>query len=208
MPQGIVIILILTVIILFDFGRTLHYHLALTKAGAVILFSSLTLTYIINPLYLEGVSAYYLPYLILVFYSLKLLLNLKHKIISLLLGTVSALVLYFTSQIVPPQPIGLIYEPFFIYSLIIAVINILFSYGIRSLIFNSIFGFTVFNSILIFTNQYNVVLPHSAFSAVCISALIACYPVSLLSKGKLFFKYQRDFQEETGEELIFKKRKW
>ncbi len=207
MPTGIVIILILTVIILFDFGRAVPYHLALTKTGAVALFFLITLSYIINPLYIEGVSAYYLPYLILVFYILKLLSKLKHKLISLLLGTVSSLALYLTSQIISPQPVGLIYEPFFIYALIVAVINILFSYGIRSLIFNSVFSFTVFNSILILTAQYNVILPHSAFSAICISALIACYPVSLLLKGKLFFKYQRDFQEETGEELILKKRK-
>lgn len=207
MPTGIVIILILTVIILFDFGRAVPYHLALTKTGTVALFFLITLSYIINPLYIEGVSAYYLPYLILVFYILKLLSKLKHKLISLLLGTVSSLALYLTSQIISPQPVGLIYEPFFIYALIVAVINILFSYGIRSLIFNSVFSFTVFNSILIFTEQYNVILPHSAFSAICISALIACYPVSLLLKGKLFFKYQRDFQEETGEELILKKRK-
>ena len=80
MPLGIVIILILTVLIIFGFGKKISDGLAVKKSGAVFLFLILTLSYTIRPLYLEGITAYWLTYIILLIYSLKLLFKLKYPL--------------------------------------------------------------------------------------------------------------------------------
>ena len=87
MPAGIVIILILTVLIAFDFVQSIPDSMALKKKGAVFFFLLLTFSYIIDPLYLDGVTAYYLPYIILLCYSLILLFRLKHPVKSILLSS-------------------------------------------------------------------------------------------------------------------------
>ncbi len=208
MPAGIIIILILTVLIAFGFGQRIQDGIALNKKSAVFFFLLLTFSYIVDPLYLEGVTAYYLPFITLLCYSVMLLFRLKHPMKSLLLSILSAFILYLFAQVISPQPIGLIYEPFFIYALITAVTSTVFSYGIRSVVFNSVFSFILFNAALIFTEEYNVILHHDVFGAICFSALIAYYPVSVLLKSSLFFKYRRSLQYEAEDKLIFKKRKW
>lgn len=210
MPLGIVIILILVVLIIFGYSESILYTIALSKIKAVIFLLLLAFFYTIRPITIESVTVYWLPYLSLLIYGLYLFSKLEFILRNVLLSIISSFFLFLLSQKVLPQPIGHIYEPFLIYALLLTILNILFSYGKRSVIFNSVFSIIIFNTLMIFTETYNNILPPDAFSAICIAALVSYFPVSLLADKKIKRYGKRLFQTESSNELIYKRksRKW
>ncbi len=210
MPLGIIIILISVILIFFGYGEEISYILALPNKKAIIFLLLLTFSYTLRPLSIVGISFYYVPYLLLLIYGIFLLTKLEHVFKNILLSMFSSLLLYVLSLKILPQPIGMVYEPFVIYALLIIVINVLFSFGKRSAIFNSVISITIFNTAMILGENFNSIMPPNAFSAVCISSVVSYFPISILSDRKIHLTHKRLFNKESGEELFYKhkSRKW
>lgn len=210
MPAGIVIILILAVLLFLNYGENIAYALALSDKKAAVFLLLLTFFYMIRPFTLEGVTVYWLPYFSLFIYGLYLLSKLEYIFRNIILSISSALLLYGLSLKVLPQPIGLIYEPFVIYAFLLIILNILFSLGKRSVVFNSIFSILIFNTVMIFTETHNSIMSPDAFSAIIISATVSYFPVTLLADKKILLMPNRIFQNESDDQHFHKhkSRKW
>lgn len=207
MPIGVTILLILAVLVLFNVGNGIIYTFALSKVKSIILLLAFVLFYIIPPILIEGVEFYIVPYFALTGYLVYLLFKLSFPIKSVFFAFVSAALLYLLSKKVLPQPIGLMYEPFFIYALALCITNLFFSYGKRAMLFNSAFSIIVFNTALILTDEYNLLLPPSAFSAICVCAILSYFPIKLITQDKITgFKKQRTFQTEASESFLIPKK--
>ncbi len=207
MPIGVTILLILTVLVLFNVGNGIIYTFALSKVKSIILLLAFVLFYIIPPVFIEGVDFYIVPYFALIGYLVYLLFKLSFPLKSVFFASISATLLYLLSKKVLPQPIGLMYEPFFIYALAQCVMNLFFSYGKRAMLFNSAFSIIIFNTILILTGEYNLLLPPSAFSAISVCAVISYFPIKFITQERVTgFKKQRVFQTEASESFLMPKK--
>ncbi len=203
MPLGVVIVLLLAVLVLFNQGNGIIYTLALSKWKAIILLSLFAFFYIIPPFYVEGVDFYIVPFFALVIYLAYLLFKLAFPLRSVFMGIVSAFIIYLLSKTVLPQPMGLIYEPFIVYALALTVICILFSYGKRAIVFNSGFAIILFNTFMVIRGEYNILFSADAFGCICLSAVIAYYPVSIMAQNRVTgFKRSRVFQTEASESFL------
>jgi len=208
LPLGVIIVLVLAVPVLFNFGKGLIYTLALSKWKTVLFLLSFAFFYIIQPLFLEGVDFYIVPFFTVVGYLAFLLFKLSFPVKSVLTSIGCAFILYLLSLSILPQPIGLIYEPFFIYSLALTVLSVILCYGKRSLLFNCAFSMLVFNTVIVIRGEYNMLFPPEAFSAICLSTLLSYYPVSLIAQNRVTgFKKARIFQTEASESFLITKNK-
>lgn len=207
MPVGVIILLILVVLVIFNIGNGITYTLALSKWKSVFLMLAFVLFYIIPPIYVEGVDFYIIPYFALTGYLAYLLFKLSFPLKSVFYSLISAFLLYLLSKKVLPQPIGLLYEPFFIYALALAATSLFFSYGKRAMLFNGAFAIVVFNTTLVILGEYNQLLPPSAFSAICVYSLLSYYPVKIITDERVAgFKKQRIFQTEASESFLMPKK--
>ncbi len=212
LPIGIIIILVLTVILIFNYGKGIIYTLALSKWKSIFLLILFAFFYIIPPTYIEGVDFYIVPYFALAGYLAYLLFKLSFPLKSIFYASVSASVIYLLSKRILPQPIGMIYDPFFIYALALTVLSFFVSYGKRALLFNNAFAVLIFNTLLVINNEYNLLLSPNVFSCICISLVLSYYPVSVITKSTVTgFKRGRIFQTEASESFLLppkiKKRK-
>ena len=207
MPVGVIILLILIVLVIFNVGNGITYTLALSKWKSVFLMFSFVLFYIIPPIYVEDVDFYIVPFFALIGYLAYLLFKLSFPVKSVFFAFISAFLLYILSKKVLPQPIGLMFEPFFIYALALCVMSLFFSYGKRAMVFNGAFAIIIFNTALIITGEYNQLLPPSAFSAICIYSLLSYFPVKTITEERVTgFKKQRLFQTEASESFLIPKK--
>lgn len=207
MPIGVIILLILMVLVIFNLGNGITYTLALSKWKSVFLILAFVLFYIIPPIYVEDVDFYIVPFFALIGYLAYLLFKLSFPVKSVFFAFISAFLLYILSKKVLPQPIGLMFEPFFIYALALCVMSLFFSYGKRAMVFNGSFAIIIFNTALIITGEYNQLLPPSAFSAICIYSLLSYYPVKIITEERVTgFKKQRLFQTEASESFLIPKK--
>ena len=207
MPIGVIILLILMVLVIFNLGNGITYTLALSKWKSVFLILAFVLFYIIPPIYVEDVDFYIVPFFALIGYLAYLLFKLSFPVKSVFFAFISAFLLYILSKKVLPQPIGLMFEPFFIYALALCVMSLFFSYGKRAMVFNGAFAIIIFNTALIITGEYNQLLPPSAFSAICIYSLLSYYPVKIITEERVTgFKKQRLFQTEASESFLIPKK--
>ena len=129
LPLGVVIVLLLAILVLFNFGNGIIYTLALSKWKAIIFLLSFAVFYIIPPMYIEGVDFYIVPFFAFTGYLAYLLFRLAFPLKSVFTGIISAFIIYMLSKTVLPQPVGLIYEPFIVYALALTVICVLLCYG-------------------------------------------------------------------------------
>ena len=75
------------------------------------------------------------------------------------------------------------------------------------MLFNGAFAIIVFNTALVITEEYNQLLPPSAFSAICIYGLLSYYPVKIITDERVAgFKRQRVFQTEASESFLLPKK--
>lgn len=207
MPIGVIILLILIVLVIFNLGNGITYTLALSKWKSIFLMLAFVLFYIIPPIYVEGVDFYIVPFFALTGYLAYLLFKLSFPLRSVFFSFVSAFLLYLLSKRILPQPIGLMHEPFFIYALCLTVTSLFFSYGKRAMLFNGAFAIIVFNTTLVILGDYNQLLPPSAFSAICVYSLLSYYPVKLITDERVAgFKRQRVFQTEASESFLIPKK--
>ncbi len=200
MPLGIVIIMVATIFLLAGHGQELCFTLFLSRKWTLALFFALILSYMVSPYTFEGVSIFWVPYLLLLSFSVYLLINLSHPLRSIFCSAFTAFCIFMLSLFISPQPKGYIYEPFVIYSLVCSLLSIIFAYSRSSAIFNSIVSILVFNSILIFRGGYSTLLAPSAFTAACLSCCISVVPI-LLSQKITVFRTRRIFQTEAGSSL-------
>jgi hypothetical protein len=176
------------------------YAFALSKGKALLFFSMLAFSFIVPPLYAEGVFFYALPYVIISIYGIYLLFRLSFPVKSVLLSIFTSFSVWVLSLSVLPQPIGSIHAPHLVYALLVTVLNVLLCYGKRSVIFNSIFAFVLFNTASVIRGEYNVIMSTDIFSAVCLAAIIAYYPVKRMAMIRVTgFKRSRIFQTEMSE---------
>jgi hypothetical protein len=207
MPVGVIILLILLVLIIFNVSNGITYTLALSKWKSVILLLSFVIFYIIPPAFIEGVDFYIAPFFALTGYLIYLLFKLSFPAKSLFYAGISAGILYLISKKVLPQPIGLTFDPFFIYALCLTVVSLFLSYGKRAMLFNGAFSIMIFNTVLIITGEYNQLLPPQAFSAICVCSLLSYYPVKMITAERVTgFKRQRVFQTEASESFLIPKK--
>ncbi len=207
MPIGVIILLILMVLVIFNLGNGITYTLALSKWKSVFLMLAFVLFYIIPPIYVEDVDFYIVPFFALIGYLAYLLFKLSFPVKSVFFAFISAFLLYILSKKVLPQPIGLMFEPFFIYALALCAMSLFFSYGKRAMVFNGAFAIIIFNTALIITGEYNQLLPPSAFSAICIYSLLSYFPVKTITEERVTgFKKQRLFQTEASESFLIPKK--
>lgn len=208
LPLGVVIVLLLAILVLFNLGNGIIYTLALSKWKTVLLLFLFAFFYIIPPFYVEGVDFYIVPFFAIAGYLAYLLFKLAFPLKSIFTGIGSAFILYVLSKRILPQPIGLIYEPFFIYSLALTVICVLLCYGKRAIVFNSGFAVLLFNTFSVIKGEYNLLLSADAFGCICLSAVLSYYPVSIMAQNRVTgFKRSRVFQTEASESFLINKSK-
>lgn len=206
MPLGIVVILILAVLLILGYSDGICYAFALSRFKGILFFSLLTFAFIIPPLYVEGVYLYLVPYIMLSVFAFYMLFKLSFPVKSVIFGIISAFLLWVLSLSVSPQPVGNMHAPFYVYALLLTVINVLVCYGKRSVIFNSIFAFLLFNTASVIRNEHNVILSAEIFSAVVLSALLAYYPVKRMAMIRVTgFKRGRAFQTEASDSMLINK---
>lgn len=200
MPLGIVILMVAAIFVLAGHGQELCFTLHLKRAGTLVLLFSLIISYMVSPYTLEGVSLFWLPYLLLTGYSIHLLLNLSHPLRSLFGSAFSAFCIFMLSFLISPQPKGYIYEPFVIYALVCSVLSILFGYSRSAAVFNSLVSILLFNTALIFGGSYHTLMAPAALTALCLSGCISVLPI-LLTQKVTFFRARRVFQTEASDSL-------
>lgn len=171
MPLGIFIILATVILLKFGFLNNLCFLLALNRKTVIILFMGITFAYTLYPVKIRDVTVYLIPFIIIFSFSLYLLLKSEKKIKALLLSLISAVILWIASQKIPPQPIGLLTEPFAVYGFILTVINLLFK-G-RFIILNNLLTICFFSLLMVFTKTHVSLLCHDAFSVICASSLLS-----------------------------------
>lgn len=172
MPLGIIIILALTILFSFGYMKNLSFSLALNRKNAIILFIGIVFSYTLYPVTFDGITVYLLPFILTLGFAIYLLLKSKNMKI-LFLSVFSAAILWTVALKFPPQPIGLLYEPFVIYGFILTVINVIFLFKSRFIILNSILSVCFFGLFMIFTNKHVSLLCHDAFSCICASSLFS-----------------------------------
>lgn len=208
LPLGVVIVLLLAILVLFNFGNGIIYTLALSKWKAIIFLLSFAVFYIIPPMYIEGVDFYIVPFFAFTGYLAYLLFRLAFPLKSVFTGIISAFIIYMLSKTVLPQPVGLIYEPFIVYALALTVICVLLCYGKRAIVFNSGFAVLLFNTFSVIKGEYNMLFSADAFGCICLSAVLSYYPVSIMAQNRIAgFKRSRVFQTEASESLLITKNK-
>ncbi|MBR2861054.1 MAG: hypothetical protein IKB86_04375 [Clostridia bacterium] len=208
MPLGLVILSMLIFLILIKKGERICACLSAKPLSAVILLTALVLSYIIPPLFLQNVYVYYAPFIICIIYLGILLFRLSHPAKSAFTAFLSACILLGVSIIVSPEPKGLMLEPFAIYTLVITLCSVLFSYSESSVVFNNLCAFLFFNLALLFFESYFSFFDGKIFSSVCASTFLSFIPLffleskGLLSKNKLLLSF-----EASESQLITKSRK-
>lgn len=178
MPLGIITILILTVLISFDYLNHFCCILALSKKTAIVMFVSIVFSYTMYPVNSNGITIYWQPFLLILVFSIYQMIKSGIFLKPLLLASFSALILWLIALKIPPQPIGLIYEPFFIYAFILFLINIIFIRKKQFVILNSALSVCFFGILMILTKTHNSLFCPDAFSAICVSS-----GLSFLLKG-------------------------
>ena len=200
MPLGIVIIMVAAIFLLAGHGQELCFTLFLSRRWTLTLFFALIISYMLSPYTFEGESIFWVPYLLLLSFSVYLLINLSHPLRSIFCSAFTAFCIFILSLFISPQPAGYIYEPFVIYSLVCSVSSIIFAYNRSSAIFNSIVSILIFNTVLIFRGSYLTLLAPSAFTSACLSCCLSVVPI-LLSQKVTVFRTRRIFQTEASNDL-------
>ena len=200
MPLGIVIIMVTAIFLLAGHGQELCFALFLSRKWTLVLLFSLIISYMFSPYTLEGISIFWIPYLLLLAFSVYLLIHLSHPFRSIFCSALTAFCIFMLSFLISPEPTGYLYEPFVIYALVCSLLSIIFAYNRSSAIFNSLVSMLIFNTILIFRGTYGKLLASSAFTAACLSCCISVLPI-LLTQKVTVFRTRRVFQVEAGNSL-------
>ena len=173
MPLGIIIILVFTILLSFRFFNNLCFLLALNRKTAIILFIGISFSYTLYPVNIKGITVYLMPFIIILLFSLYLLIKSRKIIKTLFLSGISSVILWIISLKIPPQPIGLLSEPFIVYGFVLTIINLLFMLKNRFIILNSLFTVCFFGLLMVFTKRHVSLLCHDAFSSICASSVLS-----------------------------------
>ena len=205
MPLGLVILSALIFLTLAKKGERICFCLKLKPFMAIIFMLSLIISFIFSPYLLQGVYVYYIPLTICILYLGFLFFRLSHPTKSIFTAVLTACILLLTSILVSPEPKGLMFEPFAIYTLVATLCTVLFSYSESSVIFNSLCAFLIFNVTLLFFESYFSLFDGKIFSALCTSAFLSFIPLFFLENKGLVNKNKLLFSFETSESQLLTK---
>ncbi len=172
MPLGIVILLISVILLSFGYLDNLCFSLALNRKTAIILFVGIVFSYTLYPVTFSGVTVYLLPFILVFGFSVYLLIK-SRNIKMLFLSFFSAVILWIVALKIPPQPIGLLSEPFIIYGLFLTALNVLFMLKSTFIILNSSLAICFFGAFMVLTKTHVSLLCHDAFSCICASSVLS-----------------------------------
>lgn len=169
MPLGIFIILSFTVLLFFGFLDNLCFLLALNRKTAIILFMGTVFSYTLYPVNIKGITVYLFPFIIISLFSIYLLLKSK-SIKTFVSSIISAVILLMVSQKIPPQPIGLLTEPFIFYGFILTILNLILK---TYFILNSLLSVCFFSLFMVLTKTHVSLFCHDTFSVICASTVLS-----------------------------------
>ncbi len=184
MSLGLTLILVLFVLEVLGYFKTLAGMLKMHRVSLCVFFGALTASYIVPPACTGGTKIYWMPYIILTAYSVYLLSGLTEPPKALGSALIASCVLRAVSLVVPVQPSGIIYEPYALYTVASAVLNMFTAKNESEAVFNPLFSFLIFAALLLFSASTTEFFPQKALSGIVISSFAGMLPPMLSRKKR------------------------